>query len=97
MCAAEHWASSTDCASLVTRRPTVWCFNGRISEVVKQTRFTLAAELEATLSAYCKTYNQQTLQRAQNHRKPTQSLKDWSSNRLELFVKRVKNLPGLDS
>lgn len=72
-------------------------FNGRISEVVKQTRFTSAAELEATLSAFCKTYNQQIPQRALNHLTPIQALKDWSSKRPELFVKRVKNLPGLDS
>ncbi|MFG6417387.1 DDE-type integrase/transposase/recombinase, partial [Roseateles sp. DC23W] len=32
-------------------------FNGRISEVVQQTRFNSGAELEATLTAYCKTYN----------------------------------------
>lgn len=72
-------------------------FNGRISELVKQTRFTSAAELEATLNAYCKTYNQQIPQRALNHLTPIQALKDWSSNRPELFVKRVKHLPGLDS
>jgi transposase InsO family protein len=72
-------------------------FNGRISEVVKQTRFASAAELEATLSAYCKTYNQQIPQRALNHLTPIQALKDWSSKRPELFVKRVKNLPGLDT
>ena len=31
-------------------------FNGRISEVVKQTRFASAAELETTLERYVKTY-----------------------------------------
>ena len=71
-------------------------FNGRISEVVKQTRFTSATELEATLSAYCQTYNQQIPQRTLNHLTPIQALKDWSSKRPELFVKRVNNLPGLD-
>jgi transposase InsO family protein len=71
-------------------------FNGRISELVKQTRFTSAAELEATLSAYCRTYNQQIPQRSLNHLTPIQALKDWSNKRPDLFVKRVKNLPGLD-
>jgi hypothetical protein len=33
-------------------------FNGRISEVVSQTRFASAAELETTLECYVKTYNQ---------------------------------------
>jgi hypothetical protein len=71
-------------------------FNGRISEVVKQTRFTSAAELKPTLNAYCKTYNQQILQRSLNHLTPSQALNDWSSKRPEPFVKRVTNLPELD-
>jgi hypothetical protein len=32
-------------------------FNGRISELVKQTRFASAAELETTLEHYSKVYN----------------------------------------
>ena len=32
-------------------------FHGRISEIVKQTRFACAAELEATLTNYLNTYN----------------------------------------
>ena len=39
-------------------------FNGRISEVVKQTRFASAAELETTLMLYLKTYNHSIAQRA---------------------------------
>jgi hypothetical protein len=52
------------------------------AQLVKQTRFASAAELEATLGAYCKTYNQQIPQRALNHLAPIQALKTWSSKRL---------------
>ena len=71
-------------------------FNGRISEVVKQTRFASAAELEATLDAYVKTYNNQIPQRALNHLSPVQALKKWHADRPDLFVKRVYKQPGLD-
>jgi hypothetical protein len=50
-------------------------FNGRISEVVNQTRFASAAELEATLSSYVKTYNHHIPQRALHHLSPVQALK----------------------
>ena len=72
-------------------------FNGRISEVVKQTRFASAAELEATLDAYVKTYNNQIPQRALNHLSPVQALKKWHTERPDLFVKRVYKQPGLDT
>ncbi len=49
-------------------------FNGRISEVVKQTRFASAAELEMTLKRYVKTYNQQTPPRALNYFSPIQAI-----------------------
>ncbi|MBC7702154.1 MAG: transposase [Massilia sp.] len=45
-------------------------FNGRISEVVSQTRFASAAELEATLMSYMKTYNHLIPQRALKHVSP---------------------------
>ena len=47
-------------------------FNGRISEVVNQTRFASAAELETTLDSYLKTYNHLIPQRALNHLSPVQ-------------------------
>jgi len=75
-------------------------FNGRISEVVSQTRFASAAELETTLERYVKTYNQQIPQRALNplnHRSPVQALKEWQQKKPELFKKRVYNQTGLDS
>jgi|GEM_PF-1382295 hypothetical protein len=52
-------------------------FNGKISEVVKQTRFALAAVLEATLESHVKTYNHQIAQRALKHLSPAQALKIW--------------------
>jgi len=70
-------------------------FNGRISEVVTQTRFASAAELEATLDSYLKTYNHLIPQRALKHLSPVQALKDWQAKKPELFVKRVYNQPGL--
>lgn len=39
-------------------------FNGRIRELVRQTRFGSAAELESTLRNYLKIYNNNTAQRA---------------------------------
>lgn len=72
-------------------------FNGRISEVVSQTRFTSAAQLEATLLSYVKTYNHLIPQRALKHISPIQALKDWHAKRPELFNKRVYNQPGLDT
>ena len=72
-------------------------FNGRISEVVSQTRFASAAELETTLARYVKTYNQQIPQRALNHLSPVQALKEWQKKKPELFKKRIYNQPGLDT
>ena len=72
-------------------------FNGRICEVVNQTRFASAAELESTLDNYVKTYNQRIPQRALNHLWPVQALKKWHAEKPDLFVKRVYNQPGLDS
>ncbi|MFC3376740.1 IS481 family transposase [Rugamonas sp. CCM 8940] len=61
-------------------------FNGRISEVVKQTRFACAAELESTLRGYLKIYNHSIPQRALNHVSPIQALKAWQKKKPELFV-----------
>ncbi len=72
-------------------------FNGRISEVVSQTRFTSAAELETTLERYVKTYNQQIPQRALNHLSPVQALKERQKKKPELFRKRIYDQAGLDT
>ena len=71
-------------------------FNGRISEVVKQTRFASAAELETTLMLYMNTYNHHIPQRALNHQSPVQALKKWQAEKPELFVKTVYEQTGLD-
>ena len=71
-------------------------FNGRISEIVNQTRFASAAELEDTLMHYLSTYNQLIPQRALKHQTPIQALKNWHLEKPELFVKQVYKQPGLD-
>ena len=70
---------------------------GRISEVVSQTRFVSAAELEATLDSYLKTYNHQIPQRALNHLSPIKALKKWQAEKPGLFVKQVYNQTGFDN
>jgi transposase InsO family protein len=72
-------------------------FNGRIAEIVAQTRFASAAELETTLSLYLKTYNHSIPQRALKHQTPIQSLKAWREKKPALFVKNVYEHTGLDT
>jgi len=71
-------------------------FNGRINELVKQTYFANAAELETTLQHYLKLYNHHIPQRAIGSKTPIESLKHWQGLRPELFVKRVYDQAGLD-
>jgi len=55
---------------------TVEYFNGRITDSVQQTRFTSAAEFEATLVVNCaKTYDSQIPQHVLSHMSPVQALK----------------------
>jgi len=72
-------------------------FNGRISEIVSQTRFRSAAELDDTLRNYWSTYNNLIPQRALGHQTPVQALKSWQAKKPELFAKRVYKQPGLDT
>ena len=72
-------------------------FNGRIAEITAQTRFHSAAELEQTLMNYVKVYNTRIPQRALDHHTPLDALKSWRAKSPDLFKKRPKNLPGLDS
>jgi len=72
-------------------------FNGRISEVIAQTRFACAEELETTLTHYAATYNHRIPQRALDHLSPVQALKQWRTRRPDLFVKRVYEQSGLDN
>ena len=71
-------------------------FNGRISDLVKQTRFTSAADLDATLTQYLTTYNHHIPQRALNHQSPIQALKRWQIDKL-MVIKRVHKQAGLDN
>ena len=71
-------------------------FNGRISELMTQTRFASAAELETTLKLYLRTYNHSIPQRALKHKTPAQALKVWRADRPEIFAKRVYELAELD-
>ena len=64
-------------------------FNGRISELLQQTRFANAAELATTLQHYLKLYNHHIPQRAIGSKTPIQSLKEWQRLKPDLFVKRV--------
>jgi hypothetical protein len=72
-------------------------FNGRIADLVKQTRFASAADLETTLQHYLSTYNHHIPQRSLNHQTPIQALQKWQHEKPDLFVKRVYKQPGLDT
>ncbi len=71
-------------------------FNGRIGEIVNQTRFGSIAELESPLRGSLKIYKHDMPQRALKHPTPIQALKKWHTEKPELFVKRVYNQAGLD-
>ena len=62
----------------------------------KQTRFTSAAQLEQTLTAYLKKHNHCIPQRALGHQTPFQARKKWQTGKLDLFIKRAYEQPGLD-
>jgi transposase InsO family protein len=72
-------------------------FNGRIAELLQQTRFDSAADLEQTLLNYLKLYNHHIPQRAIGSKTPVQALKEWQRQKPELFVKRVYDQTGLDT
>jgi transposase InsO family protein len=71
-------------------------FNGRINELLQQTRFDSRADLEKTLISYLKLYNHHIPQRAIGTRTPIQALKDWQHAKPELFFKRVYEQARLD-
>lgn len=72
-------------------------FNGRISDIVNQTRFGSATELESTLRNYVKIYKHSIAQPALQHKTSIQALKEWRVKQPELFRKRVYNQPSLDT
>jgi len=71
-------------------------FNGRVSEVVQQTRFASGAELQATLNSCMLTYHH-IPQRALGHLSPVDALKSWREKKPELFLKRFYKQAELDS
>jgi len=72
-------------------------FNGRINELLQQTRFDSRADLWATLLNYLKLYNHHIPKRAIGSKTPILPLKEWQQKRPELFVKRVYDRTGLDT
>jgi hypothetical protein len=72
-------------------------FNGRINELLQQTRFDSAADLETTLMNYLKLYNHHIPQRAIAGKTPILALKEWQRQKPDLFVKRVYDQTGLDT
>ncbi|MGV7206216.1 integrase core domain-containing protein, partial [Oxalobacteraceae bacterium A2-2] len=72
-------------------------FNGRINELLQQTRFDSQAELETTLRNYLQLYNHHIPQRAIGSKTPIQALKLWQQQKPDLFVKRVYEQTGLDT
>lgn len=71
-------------------------FNRRIADLIAQTRFHSATELEQTLLNYANVYNCRIPQRALGHLTPLDSLNTWYEKSPSLFVKKPKNLTGLD-
>jgi transposase InsO family protein len=71
-------------------------FNGRISEVVQQTRFASAEKLRQTLENHPKLYNHHIPQKALGHTTPISALKHWYKIKPELFTKRVYEHSKLD-
>jgi transposase InsO family protein len=70
-------------------------FNGRFAELLQQTRFDSAADLEQTLLNYWKLYNHHIPQRAIGSKTPVQPLKKWQRQKPELFVKHFYDQTGL--
>ena len=72
-------------------------FNGRIEEVLTQTRFADGKELETTIKHYAKLYNSRIPQKMIGHRTPLDALRAWQKERPDLFVKNIYNLAGPDN
>lgn len=71
-------------------------FNGRISEVVKQTRFDSGKQLKEILIQYCRLYNHNIPQKNLGHITPIASLKNWEKSTPDIFKKTIYNHTGLD-
>lgn len=71
-------------------------FNGRIGDVLKNTRFSSSDDLKQTMNRYNHLYNHQIPQRSLSHKTPIDTLKEWQKKRPDLFKKQVRNHPGPD-
>jgi len=71
-------------------------FNGRIQEIVQQTRFESAQQLEEALIQYLNIYNSNIPQRNLGHVTPTEAVSKWRKTHPELFKNSGCNHPGLD-
>jgi len=71
-------------------------FNGRINEVIKQTKFSSAKELKETILKYLRLYNHHIPQSSLGYLAPVQALKKWQETHPHLFVKSVYNNTKLD-
>ena len=64
-------------------------FNGRISKVVRRTRFASAQEPGLTLANYVNNYNHHISQRALKHLSPIEALHDCRKKSPDLFVSQL--------
>ena len=72
-------------------------FNGRIEDIVQQTRFESAQQLEEALIQYLNIYNSNIPQRNIGHVTPVEAVNKWRKTHPELFKKSECNHPGLDT
>jgi transposase InsO family protein len=71
--------------------------NGRIAQVLATRRYRSAEDLGTTLLRYAWLYNQHLPQKAMGHRCPMEAMKQWYTEKPDLFAKQPRNLPGPDS
>jgi transposase InsO family protein len=72
-------------------------FNGRVSELLRQTRFVNGNELVSSLLHYVTLYNERIPQRALDHLTPVQAVHKWRGEHPELFKNFENNQAGLDT
>ena len=59
--------------------------NGRIEEMLKQTKFANSKELATTINHYAKLYNGKIPQTMVGHRTPLDTLRAWRNDHPDLF------------
>jgi len=72
-------------------------FNGRIEDILDQTRFNSASHLKDSLLKYNQLYNHHIAQKLLGHVTPIQAMKNWQKTHPDLFKKTVYNLTGPDT